>query len=248
MRRLAYSLGRRFSSSSSGGRIPSSWKYAAAGGCAGVLGYVGGVGLGVLPAPWHPSTVADEGLASKSVTDRVFLKVQIGGEAVEDPIVIACYGVECPRTTANFVALCGSRSAAMGYRGVPVHRIIPGFMMQSGDCTRGDGTGGLSIYGGAFEDESFRHKHSAVGTVSMANRGPNTNTSQFFITFAATPWLDGRHVVFGRVVEGFDVIKRVEGVGSRTGAPATSVRIVECGCLRRTAEEEANAAAARRGD
>lgn len=224
--------------------------YVGYGGCAVALAYAGGVVTDWLPGPsalantllnTGRATTLDEGeLAQASVTDRVFLKIQIGDEALPEPIVLALYGVECPRTVNNFKALCASQSAAMGYRGVRVHRIIPGFMMQSGDFTRGDGTGGMSIFGRTFADESFAHRHVGAGVLSMANRGPNTNTSQFFITFASTPWLDDRHVVFGRVVSGLDVVRRVEAAGTRAGRPRIAVRVVDCGCLERTKEEALN--------
>lgn len=243
-------IGRR-KFSSSGSRTAAWGKYVGYGGCAVGLVYAGGVVSDWFPTPSalaitllntrEARALEDGELAQSSVTDRVFLKVQIGDEILPEPIVLALYGVECQRTVNNFKALCASQSAAMGYRGVRVHRIIPGFMMQSGDFTRGDGSGGTSIYGGPFADESFAHKHVGAGVLSMANRGPNTNTSQFFITFKSTPWLDDRHVVFGRVVSGLDVVRRVEAAGTRSGRPRTSVRVVDCGCLERTKEEALNA-------
>jgi peptidylprolyl isomerase len=109
--------------------------------------------------------------------------------------------------------------------------IIPNFMIQGGDFTDGNGMGGESIYGETFDDENFKLRHTSAGTLSMANAGPNTNGSQFFICTVATAWLDGRHVVFGRVLEGLDVMKKVEGAGSQSGTPSMTVTIIDSGEL-----------------
>ncbi|PAA46436.1 hypothetical protein BOX15_Mlig001299g6, partial [Macrostomum lignano] len=109
------------------------------------------------------------------------------------------------------------------------HRIIPQFMCQGGDFTRGNGTGGESIYGEKFEDEKFARKHEKPFLLSMANAGPNTNGSQFFITTVSTPWLDGKHVVFGEVISGDDVVKKMEALGSQSGKPSKTVVIADCG-------------------
>jgi cyclophilin family peptidyl-prolyl cis-trans isomerase len=169
------------------------------------------------------------------VTDRVFLDVQIDNK-VPERIVIGLYGDECPKTVLNFKSLCEGFKAAnnrlLTYKNCPVHRIIPGFMMQSGDYTTGDGTGGQSIYESKyFPDESFKYQHTGPGVVSMANRGPNTNTSQFFICFEAASWLNGRHVVFGQVMYGLNTLRKVEENGNRSGKPSKEIKIVDCGLL-----------------
>merc|ERR1712232_636489 len=118
-----------------------------------------------------------------------------------------------------------------GYKNCPFHRIIPGFMCQGGDFTNFNGTGGKSIYGSKFEDESFDLNHTRPGLLSMANAGPNTNGSQFFITTSVTDWLNGKHVVFGEVMEGYDVVQKMENVGSGSGRTMADVTITDCGEL-----------------
>lgn len=165
---------------------------------------------------------------------RVFFDITIGDEAA-GRITFELHSDTVPKTAENFRALCtgekgtGASGKPLHFKGSSFHRIIPGFMCQGGDFTNGNGTGGESIYGEKFEDENFEHKHTGTGILSMANAGPGTNGSQFFICTAATPWLDGKHVVFGSVVDGADVVVAMEAVGSGGGATSKSVTIADCG-------------------
>lgn len=162
---------------------------------------------------------------------RVALDVRIGEEAA-GTVVLELFKDVTPKTAENFRALCTAENGEdMSYAGSPFHRIIPDFMIQGGDFTKGNGTGGKSIYGDRFPDENFDIKHTEAGLLSMANAGPNTNGSQFFITLAATPWLDGKHVVFGKVVEGMDVVRTMEAQGSRSGETSKPVVLEACRAL-----------------
>lgn len=161
---------------------------------------------------------------------KCFFDVEIDGVPA-GRMVFTLYDQDVPKTVENFRALCTGEKG-YGYKGSHFHRVIPGFMLQGGDFTNGNGTGGKSIYGTKFEDENFKHKHDSVGLLSMANCGKNTNGSQFFVTTAKTPHLDGKHVVFGKCDDDcYDIVKKVEACGSNTGATRKRCVIVDCGQL-----------------
>ncbi|POM77555.1 Peptidyl-prolyl cis-trans isomerase [Phytophthora palmivora] len=171
-----------------------------------------------------------------TITNQVYFDVSIDGKPA-GRIVMGLYGKTVPKTVENFRALCtgekgvGNSGKPLHYKDSIFHRIIPNFMVQGGDFTQFNGMGGESIYGAKFPDENFKLKHAGKGTLSMANSGANTNGSQFFICTVKTSWLDGRHVVFGRVVQGLDVLDAVEAVGSPSGTPSKKVVITESGEL-----------------
>ena len=156
--------------------------------------------------------------------------------------IIMNLSAETPKTSENFRALCTGEKG-MGQSGKPLHfkdslfhRVIPGFMAQGGDFTRGNGTGGESIYGSKFRDENFTLRHTGPGVLSMANSGPNTNGSQFFMTFTSTPHLNGAHVVFGKVTEGLEMLEKMEAVGTSNGRTRVPVTIEDCGEIIEEAE------------
>jgi cyclophilin family peptidyl-prolyl cis-trans isomerase len=168
----------------------------------------------------------------------VYFDMAIGGQRI-GRIEITLRKDVVPKTAENFRALCTGEKG-YGYEGSIFHRVIPGFMCQGGDITLGNGTGGKSIYseepGNVFADENFRLRHNGPGVVSMANKGANTNNSQFFICSATTDWLDGKHVVFGSVTKGMDVIRKIEQVGSRSGETSSFVTIHKCNEIRELRE------------
>jgi peptidylprolyl isomerase len=183
--------------------------------------------------PFYPVTATNP---------QVFFDVQVGTAAAKR-VEFELFADVVPKTAENFRALCtgekgtGRAGKALAFKNSPFHRVIPGFMCQGGDFTRGNGTGGESIYGEKFADESFAGragKHFGFGCLSMANAGPNTNGSQFFICTGNTQWLDGKHVVFGQITKGADVITAVEAVGSQSGATRQPVKVLDCGVVEKS--------------
>ena len=167
-------------------------------------------------------------MSEPTVHSTVYFDISIGGGDARR-ITMELFN-ETPKTSENFRQLC-TGEAGFGYEGSSFHRIIPGFMAQGGDFTKGNGTGGKSIYGTKFEDENFIYTHEVPGLLSMANAGPNTNGSQFFMTFIPCDWLDGKHVVFGRISDGMDVLEDMEKQGTSSGKPKKTISIVASGQL-----------------
>ena len=163
-----------------------------------------------------------------AVHSTVYFDIQIG-TADAERITIELFD-DTPKTSENFRQLC-TGEAGFGFADSKFHRVIPGFMAQGGDFTKGDGTGGKSIYGTKFADENFMYSHDRPGLLSMANAGKNTNGSQFFLTFIPCDWLDGKHVVFGRVSDNIELLDKLEAVGSDSGKTKKTVKIVSCGQL-----------------
>ncbi|MGW0494674.1 peptidylprolyl isomerase [Streptomyces sp. NPDC003007] len=165
------------------------------------------------------------------MTIRVFFDITID-DVPAGRINMNLFDDVAPKTAENFRALATGEKG-FGYKGSSFHRVIPDFMLQGGDFTRGDGTGGKSIYGEKFADENFTLKHTKPGQLSMANAGPNTNGSQFFITTIVTSWLDGKHVVFGEVADesSMELVRKIESYGSRSGRTSATITIADCGTL-----------------
>jgi len=181
---------------------------------------------------WMEKTVygvggtADKTLAIRG-NPKVYFDITADGESL-GRVMMQLRKDKVPKTAENFRQLC-LKDEGEGYKKCPFHRVIPDFMCQGGDFTNQDGTGGKSIYGEKFADENFELKHTGPGVLSMANAGPGTNGSQFFLCTAKTAWLDGKHVVFGKVIKGMDVVKKVESYGSSQGATSKKILIDACG-------------------
>ncbi|XP_014243211.1 peptidyl-prolyl cis-trans isomerase E [Cimex lectularius] len=165
----------------------------------------------------------------KNRNPEVYFDISVGAKRVGRVIILLRKDI-APKTAENFRALC-THEKGYGYQNSIFHRIIPEFMAQGGDFTNHDGTGGKSIYGNKFEDENFQLTHNQAGVLSMANSGKNTNGSQFFLCFGPATWLNGKHVVFGQVIRGLEVLKLIEAVGTKSGKPTEKVTIINCGEL-----------------
>ena len=182
------------------------------------------------------SVVLANGTPLATITQKVYFDIEVDGESW-GRITFGLFGDTVPKTAANFATLCdgsagvGNSGKPLHFKGSKFHRVIPGFMAQGGDFTAGNGTGGESIYGNKFNDENFDLKHTKPYLLSMANSGANTNGSQFFITFKETPWLNGKHVVYGEVIDGSDVVDRLEKIGSNSGSTSKTAIIADSGIL-----------------
>lgn len=184
----------------------------------------------------------DQPKPTYKVTEEVWFEVEIKdmdgpGDDFTGKFTIGVFGEDAPATTMNFVALAKGWRSAKGdflhYKNTPVHRVVPDFVVQMGDVTRKDGTGGASIFGKTFNDEAFILSHRSAGWVAMANHGADTNGSQFYIALTKARWLDKHHVVFGKVVRGFDVIDTIGEVPTnpKNAQPRRKIRIIDCGVV-----------------
>jgi peptidylprolyl isomerase len=199
--------------------------------CCAFLFFVSFPSSSLVPVSANSSSTADA-----KVTNRVYFDISIDDQPA-GRITFGLFGEVVPKTVENFRALCtgekgvGRAGKPLHYKNSIFHRVIPQFMLQGGDFTDFNGRGGESIYGSKFKDENFQLHHDVPGLLSMANAGPDTNGSQFFITTVVTSWLDGRHVVFGKVVDGMNLVKRIETLGSGSGSTSKKIVISDSGEL-----------------
>jgi peptidyl-prolyl cis-trans isomerase B (cyclophilin B) len=191
-----------------------------------------------IEAPNSKNTIKSENLSKpinfEDINSQPYFDIKIGDENV-GRIIFQLFDEEVPKTCRNFRYLSSYgifNKNNPSYENTKFHRVIKDFMLQGGDITRGDGSGGYSIYGEHFDDENFNLTHNQPGMLSMANAGPNTNSSQFFITTKKTPWLDNKHVVFGIITSGFDIVKKIEEIETdEKDRPLKEVEIIKCGLL-----------------